>query len=195
VNCSRAEAALKLSFRSEKAQSTITAFFQAERVTQAAHIEHHLHTVNAPESLRGQQRYLEPEDALLHLCFAADTAGRWRHANDRWLEFTGSRLEAALGDGWLRALHPNDANDVRRAWKDAVERFCRFEAVCRLRRRDGHYRWFLLRASPMTNALGAVSGWVGRGTDVDIIKRAHKRLSNNRLNRPSQSAKFESGSS
>jgi PAS domain S-box-containing protein len=168
---------LKLSLNSEGVQASLTADPEAELVTQAAHIEHHPRTVNAPESLRGQQRYLEPEDAWLHLCFAADTTGCWRHANDRWLEFTGSKLEATLGEGWLRTLHPNDVSDVRRAWRASVERFSRFEVVCRLRRRDGHYRWFLLRASPMKNALGAVSGWVGRGTDVDIIKRSHKRPS------------------
>ncbi len=126
-------------------------------------------------SLHGQQRYLEPGDALLHLCYAANADGQWQHVNDRLLEYTGLRQPDLLGNGWIGCLHPSDVMTVQGSWERSLAQLSRFEVVCRLRGRDGGFRWYLLRASPMTNALGAISGWVGRGTDVDIMKRRSRK--------------------
>src|SRR5262249_5655215 len=48
-----------------------------------------------------------------------------------------------------------------------------FEA--RLRRRDGQYRWFLFRASPLTDAAGRLAGWCGINSDVDERMRPMAR--------------------
>ena len=43
-----------------------------------------------------------------------------------------------------------------------------FETEYRLRRADGRYRWHLVRACPMRDDDGAISGWVGAATDIDV---------------------------
>ena len=49
-----------------------------------------------------------------------------------------------------------------------------FEA--RLRRRDGTYRWFLIRAVPQHDDAGQVVKWYGQNTDIDDRKRAELLL-------------------
>jgi len=46
-----------------------------------------------------------------------DPAGRCVYVNERWTEWTGLPSEAALGDGWLQSLHPDDRHAC---WKKAA---------------------------------------------------------------------------
>ena len=42
----------------------------------------------------------------------------------------------------------------------------------RLRRKDGAFRWFLVRAEAMRDADGAITKWFGTNTDIDELKNA-----------------------
>jgi PAS domain S-box-containing protein len=46
------------------------------------------------------------------------------------------------------------------------------EAEARLRRRDGEYRWFLFRASPLRDEAGTIVTWYGVNTDIEDRKQA-----------------------
>jgi signal transduction histidine kinase len=46
----------------------------------------------------------------------------------------------------------------------------------RMRRFDGEYRWFLLRASPLRDKSGKLVKWYGTNTDIDDRKRAEEEL-------------------
>ncbi|MEO6568721.1 MAG: PAS domain S-box protein, partial [Opitutaceae bacterium] len=48
---------------------------------------------------------------------------------------------------------------------------------CRLRARDGLYRWFLIQAVCQRDESGAVEWWVGTCTDIDALKLAGAALS------------------
>ena len=52
----------------------------------------------------------------------------------------------------------------------------RFEIEARLRRFDGAYRWFVIRALPLLNPDGRVSEWIGSCTDIDDLKRSEQTL-------------------
>jgi PAS domain S-box-containing protein len=45
-----------------------------------------------------------------------------------------------------------------------------------LRRKDGQYRWFLLRANPLRDEAGNIIRWYGSATDIDDRKRAEDVL-------------------
>jgi signal transduction histidine kinase/ActR/RegA family two-component response regulator len=47
-----------------------------------------------------------------------------------------------------------------------------FETEYRLRRKDGQYRWYLARGSPIRNALGQIVKWIGTSTDIHDLKEA-----------------------
>jgi formate hydrogenlyase transcriptional activator len=45
-----------------------------------------------------------------------------------------------------------------------------------MRRFDGEYRWFLIRAEPVRDEHGNVVRWFGTNTDIEELKRAEKEL-------------------
>jgi PAS domain S-box-containing protein len=56
------------------------------------------------------------------------------------------------------------------------------EGEARLRRRDGLYRWFLIRAQAFRDESGKIVRWYGTSTDIDDRKRAEKALRSNERN-------------
>ena len=47
-----------------------------------------------------------------------------------------------------------------------------FETEYRLRRKDGQYRWYLARGTPIRNAQGRIVKWIGTSTDIHDRKEA-----------------------
>jgi PAS domain S-box-containing protein len=94
--------------------------------------------------------------------------------NRRFRDYTGLSTEEGRGWGWMNALHPEDrAVDE---WRRALAAGEPFEKEARLRRADGEYRWFVLRAVPLRDAQGHIVKWYGTSTDVDDQKRAEELL-------------------
>lgn len=110
------------------------------------------------------------------MTWMADPRGEIYYLNQRWYDYTGMRPEQSVGQGWTRALHPDDAAAAAPAWKDSVETGAPFAYELRARRHDGTYRWFLSRGMPVRDASGHVVRWIGISTDVDDIKNAQARL-------------------
>ncbi|HET7198204.1 MAG TPA: PAS domain-containing protein [Burkholderiales bacterium] len=92
-----------------------------------------------------------------------------------WLEFTGLSPEQALGQGWSRALHPEDLARWLDACVRAFDTRAPFTLEYRLRRRDGEYRWILDRAAPREHG-GLFIGFAGVCVDIDEAKRAQQEL-------------------
>jgi formate hydrogenlyase transcriptional activator len=77
--------------------------------------------------------------------------------------------------------HPEDwarLQDERRA---GLSRAMPFELEWRVRRRDGEYRWFLVRYHPLRDEEGRILRWYASGTDIDDRKRAEERVRNENL--------------
>src|SRR5260370_37173974 len=66
--------------------------------------------------------------------------------------------------------------------KSEKERRCssgtRHETEGRLPRKDGKYRWFLLRYNPVRDEQGRLIRWYVAATDIDDRKQAEQRLQN-----------------
>jgi len=115
-------------------------------------------------------------DAVPGFVWRTDPGGSVEFLNQRWFDYTGMTAESAAGVGWMSALHPDDAPALGEYWQGllAAGRAGEFEA--RLRRFDGSYRWFLIRAVPQLDAAGRVLKWYGGNTDIDVRKRAELLL-------------------
>jgi PAS domain S-box-containing protein len=94
--------------------------------------------------------------------------------NQRFREYTGFTLEEGLGWGWMNAFHPEDRAEEE--WRAAFAAGEPFEKEARLRRADGLYRWFLLRAAPLRDERGNVVKWYGTITDIEDRRRAEEAL-------------------
>jgi PAS domain S-box-containing protein len=81
---------------------------------------------------------------------------------------------------WARLIHPDDRQHTNQSWQRCLADGSIYETEFRVRRRDGVYRWFLVRAEPVRGADGAIVRWVGTNTDIHDRKAQASELA--RLN-------------
>jgi PAS domain S-box-containing protein len=95
--------------------------------------------------------------------------------NRNFREYTGLSLEDGLGWGWMmNAFHPDDR--LVEEWRTALAAGKPFDKEARLRRADGQYRWFLIRAVPFRDEQGNIVHWYGTSTDIEDLKQAEDRI-------------------
>jgi PAS domain S-box-containing protein len=92
-----------------------------------------------------------------------------------WCAYTGQSEAEVQGYGWSRAVHPDDARPTIDAWRRAVTAGTMFAFEHRVRRSDGVYRWFVIRAVPVLEADNGIREWVGLHRDVEDIKALAER--------------------
>ena len=121
-------------------------------------------------------------DAIPQTIMVLDPAGAPMYANEATLDYTGLNHEDVLApDFRQRIFHPDDLERLREKRKTSLERGLPFEAEQRALRKDGQYRWFLIRYSPFRNEQGQVTRWYATGTDIDERVRAEERTRNENL--------------
>jgi PAS domain S-box-containing protein len=96
--------------------------------------------------------------------------------NERWLEYAGMTAESGQGWGWGAVIHPDDQQGLVEYWKSSLASGTPVESEARMRRFDGAYRWFLLRANPLRDETGTIVKWYGLNIDIEERKRAEVEL-------------------
>jgi PAS domain S-box-containing protein len=91
------------------------------------------------------------------------------------LEYLGYTAEDLRRLGWQKAFHPDDAPTLE-AWGAAMAAGKPYELEFRVRRRDGAYRWFLIRGAPLRDEQGKIERWYGTSIDIEDRKRAEMLL-------------------
>ncbi|MCP3058873.1 PAS domain-containing protein [Myxococcus sp. K38C18041901] len=119
---------------------------------------------------------LQVLESLPQLVWMTRPDGHHVYFNRRWYEYTGLTPEQAMGDGWLRIVHPEDAQEAGRRWAHSLKTGEPYEVEFRCRRHDGVWRWMLGRASPLRDAKGDVLQWFGTTTDIEEPKRASESM-------------------
>ena len=95
------------------------------------------------EALReSEEHYRSSVELNPQIPWTADPQGNVLDMSPRWCNLTGMPPEEALGQGWARALHPDDVPIVARHWLDAVASRRPVDIEYRLRLVDAGYRWF-----------------------------------------------------
>ena len=112
------------------------------------------------------ERYRALIAALGEIVWTTDARGEMAGDQPGWQSFTGQTSAEIQGTGWLAAVHPEDRSEAASAWTRAVTQDSRFEAAWRVRRRDGEFRDFSIRAAPARDSNGDIREWVGCGVDV-----------------------------
>jgi PAS domain S-box-containing protein len=93
-----------------------------------------------------------------------------------WAALTGQATAEYQGFGWATAVHPDDAEPTIQAWLAAVAERRPFLFEHRVRRHDGVWRDFQIRAIPVLEADGAIREWIGVHTDITEQKAAQEQL-------------------
>ena len=100
--------------------------------------------------------------------------GSLSYLNSYWYDYTGQTPEEALPMGWAQVIHPDDTQRLLDVWLDARSRGVFYQLEARLRRKDGAYRWFDIRAEVLRDEAGNVTGWMGNNSDIHDRKEAEE---------------------
>lgn len=131
----------------------------------------------AEDALRASERKLRQViDTIPTLAWCNLPDGPNEFLNKGWHEYTGQTPENSDGWGWQSAIHSEDLPSLMNKWREMLVSGQPGEIEARLRRYDGVYRWFLIRAQPLFDETGEVIRWYGTGTDIDDRKRAEEQL-------------------
>jgi PAS domain S-box-containing protein len=115
-------------------------------------------------------------DAIPGLVWTTQADGKSDFVNRGWREYTGLGADEAIDYGWQTAIHPDDRASLVRSWDLIRQSGAAGEIDARLRRRDGQYRWFVLRPSPLPEDGGCDGRWCWLGTHADESASADGRL-------------------
>jgi len=131
----------------------------------------------AEEALRAEERRYQTLAEISPVgIFRADAQGQITYVNPRWCQITGFSARDALGEGWLRAVHPQDREQVAQGWREAIQAPRSSTADFRFVHRDGTVVWVMGQAVPEKDDAGRVVGHVGTITDVSEKKMLESRL-------------------
>ncbi len=133
----------------------------------------------AEDAVRASERGRKFElivDTIPTLYWSSRADGSAEFFNRHYLDYVGLSAEQASDWGWTVAVHPDDLKGLAATWQRIVASQEAGEAEARLRRHDGRYRWFLVRASPLRDESGKIVKWYGIKTDIDDRKRAEEQL-------------------
>jgi len=138
---------------------------------------------------RAEKKLLEEErelrritDAIPQTIVVLDPNGQPLYANQAMLDHTGLTMQDVLiSDFRARIYHPEDLERVREERKAGLARGLPFEIEQRVRRKDGQYRWLLLRYNPFRDEQGRLVRWYATGTDIDDRRRAEDRTKNENI--------------
>src|SRR5882672_6037027 len=125
---------------------------------------------------RESKRWRSLTEALPQLVWAATPDGATDYFSTQWTEYTGVPEAGLLGWRWMEVLHPDDLENTRQVWADAVAGRRPYDVEYRVRRHDGAYGWFKTRGTPIRDREGRIIKWFGSCTDITDWKRAEEAL-------------------
>ena len=117
--------------------------------------------------------------ALADVLWTNDADGQMVGEQPGWAALTGQSFDEYQGYGWARAVHPDDAQPTIDAWQAAVAKRTTFVFEHRVRRHDGVWRCFAVRAVPVLNEDGTIREWVGVHSDITAATEARQQLAAN----------------
>lgn len=161
--------------------ATLNTSFSPRRLNTALVIAHDItQRRKMEEALRDSEtRFRVLAEAMPQIVWSTDSAGRVDYLNRRGQEYRGIDPAQTQGAESWPAVHPDDAEHTRAAWRQSMETGETYAVEQRLRRADGEYRWHLTRAVPIQDDLGQTARWIGTSTDVHderMAERAHSAI-------------------
>ena len=106
----------------------------------------------------------------------------WADGSLYWFNpqvYAYSGLEEGELDGtdtWGRIVHPDDLARAAEGWSRSLASGQVYETEFRIRRHDGAYRTFMVRAEPVHDEEGRITRWVGSNIDIEELRRQSAEL-------------------
>jgi len=133
----------------------------------------------AKEALRASEKNFRLiVDNIPGLVLTMRAEGELEFVSQQGLDYSGKTLDELKGWTTSDIVHPDDLSRVLATWRRSVETGhpAGYDSAYRIRRADGVYRWFQVRALPVQDTEGRVIRWYCLHTDIDNRKQAEDRL-------------------
>ena len=122
------------------------------------------------------ERFAGAVSAFADVLWTNDAEGRMTGEQPGWAALTGQSFDDYQGYGWSQAVHPDDAQPTIDAWQEALDERRLFVFEHRVRRHDGKWRRFAIRAVPVLNNDGSIREWVGVHSDITDLRESEVRF-------------------
>jgi two-component system CheB/CheR fusion protein len=96
--------------------------------------------------------------------------------NETWIDFTGKKIQEAMGYGWQSLVHRDDLPVYLEIFNEHFDKRLPFFIEYRLRRKDGAYRWIMDAAKPTFLPDGSFSGYIGSSNEIHDKKLIQHEL-------------------
>ena len=123
-----------------------------------------------------EERFRDLADNIPNLAWMADADGWIFWYNKQWYEYTGTTLEEMEGWGWQKVHHPDYVKSVTQEWSTSIKEGKPYDNIFPLKGKDGNYRWFLTRITPIKDSKGKIQRWFGTNTDITERKNREEEL-------------------
>ena len=123
-----------------------------------------------------ERRYRALALVIAPLAWNTNAIGEVSEDSPSWRAFTGQSVEEIKGVGWLHAVHADDRPRLEGLFQQARQAKTHFEVELRVRRQDGEFGDFALKAAPVLQVDETLGEWVLAATDVSWRKRLEESL-------------------
>jgi len=131
----------------------------------------------AEEGLREREEsFRQIVNSIPGLVNTMTAEGELEFASQQCLDYFGKTLDELKGWTTSDLVHPDDFSRMLAAWRRSVETGHPHNNEQRIRRADGVYRWFQVRALPVRDTEDRIIRWYVLNTDIDERKQAEERL-------------------
>ncbi|MGY6163946.1 PAS domain-containing protein [Paraburkholderia strydomiana] len=131
--------------------------------------------LSGPHALgQDKLRLREMLDSVPMMVWSNLPDGECDFMNRAQIDYIGATPHQWGGYEWEDAIHPIDVTQKMGKWRKTILAGHSAEVEVRIRRKDGVYRWFLLRMEPLRDRTGTIVRWYGAGTDIEERKRAEE---------------------
>ncbi|KAK9477341.1 hypothetical protein V1514DRAFT_334156 [Lipomyces japonicus] len=101
----------------------------------------------------------------VHIYIASPKVGKISWVSARTLAYSGITPEQYCSEPVAQRFHPDDQEKFTKAWRNCLKNGEPLSLNLRIRRFDGIYRFFIVRAVPLRNSKGAIVHWFGTHVD------------------------------
>jgi PAS domain S-box-containing protein len=105
-----------------------------------------------------------------------DLDGKTTYYNQKWIDYSGLSLKELQIQGWDKIIHPDDIDEAKKNWQQALATATDFEMDVRILNKDGQYNWHLSRVKAIKDDKGNLEHWIGVNTEIQHQKKQTEDL-------------------
>ncbi len=116
-----------------------------------------------------------------HVPWVLNEKGEVIEASPNWESYTGQTDEEALGNGWMKMLHPDDVEPTLKAIERTLKTGEPIDIEYRVKSTAGEWRWMRSRGAPRILPSGKVVCVYGVVEEVHAHKQVSEELRNSQI--------------